>query len=71
MIESSNAFAVSDRGDVTIQFPERMIVPDEWQNLGSREVAFDPRLGRRRLEERTETLLTDSGFVDFVIRPAI
>ena len=46
-------------------------MPAEWQTLKEREVAFDPRLSRRRLEERVETLLTDTRFVDFKIRPAL
>ena len=45
-------------------------MPEGWENIHNREVAFDPR-GRRRLTERTETLLTDTGFVDFIIRPAL
>ena len=56
-------------GEATIRFPEALIVPAGWENIKDREVAFAPEF--RRLEERTETLLTDTGFVDFTIRPAL
>ena len=69
LVEDPEDFAVTDLGEATIRFPERLIVPAQWQNIKEREVAFDPRL--RRLKERTETLLTDTGFVDFKIRPAL
>ena len=63
---------MSDLGKATIKFPERLIVPAQWQNIKDREVAFDPRLrSRRQLKERTETLLTETGYVDFKIRPAV
>lgn len=68
-VDKSKGFFSSDQGDVVINFSDRLIVPEDFKNIASREVAFDPR--RRLSKSRVETLLTDTGYVDFVIRPAL
>ena len=42
-----------------------MNIPEEYANLKEKEVAF------KKLQSRTETYLTETGFQDFEIRPAL
>lgn len=51
---------------MTISFSQPLAVPEEYTEIKDSEVAFF-----RSTQSRTETYLTEDGYVDFEIRPAL
>ena len=49
-----------------ISFSQPLEVPSEYSDIKDSEVAFI-----RNTQSRTETYLTEDGYVDFEIRPAL
>ena len=48
-----------------LTFSTDMQIPEDFNNLKNEEVAF------KKLQSRTETYLTETGYQDFEIRPAL
>ena len=51
---------------MTISFSQPLAVPEQYTDIKDSEVAF-----YRSTQSRTETYLTEDGYVDFEIRPAL
>ena len=57
---------IDSAGQMTISFSQPLEVPSEYSDIKDSEVAFI-----RNTQSRTETYLTEDGYVDFEIRPAL
>ena len=57
------------QGTTKVKFPFKVKVPEEYENIKNRDVIFRQASVQRGAKE--ETLRTESGFKDFVVRPAI